>query len=174
MLFKCKLSAPSERRVNPKRRSFMSRISSIFLSLMLVGGLLCGGCGIFSGTKATPEEQAKLDRINANLPFEVMVDGKKAVVATEICAKIATPVKNDSKLEIAAANKEVVVISFFPCDKDGIVVSGGKPSLIILRGNSKTSLNATLDKKALPPGFQLMRVTAGDKTASVLLNVIGE
>ena len=150
----------------------MSRISSIFLSLMLVGGLLCGGCGIFSGTKVTPEEQAKLDRVNGNLPFEVVVAGNKAVISTVICAKIATPVKNDAKLEIGTKDKDVVVISFFPCDKDGIVVSGGKPALIILHRATKTTLNATLDKKALTPGFHLMRVTSGDKTASVLLNVL--
>ena len=141
------------------------------MSLVVIGALLCGGCGIFSGAKTTPEEQAKLDRMNAHLPFEIVIDGNKAVVATDVCTKIATPVKNDSKLEIGTKNDDVIVISFFPCDKDGIVVSGGKPSLIILRGASTTSLNETLDKKALAPGFQLMRVTSGDKTASVLLNL---
>ena len=152
----------------------MSRISSIFLSLMLVGGLLCGGCGIFSDGKATPEEQVRLDRIKANLPFVITVNGKKAAVATEICAKIASPVKNDAKLEIGAKDKDVVVISFFPCDKDGIVVSGGKPALIILHGTTKTTLNATLDKKVLTPGYKLMRITSGNKTASVLLNITGK
>ena len=149
----------------------MSKISSTCLALMLTGGLLCGGCGVFSGSNATPEEQAKLDRINSNLPFDVTVDGQKAQPATEVCAKIALPVRADADFKLDVPSKDIIVISFFPCDKDGIVKSGGTPALIILRSTSKGSLTDTLDKKPLTPGFHLMRITAGKKTASVLLDV---
>ena len=150
----------------------MSKTPSIRLSLaVFAGALLLSGCGIFSGSNVPPGEQARLARINATLPFEVTIDGQKAETATEISAKIAFPVRKDADFSLGAPNKDVIVISFFPCDKDGIVKSGGTPALIILRSTSKGSLADTLDKKPLSPGFHLMRITAGEQTASVLLDV---
>ncbi|NOY75271.1 MAG: hypothetical protein GXP32_05715 [Kiritimatiellaeota bacterium] len=150
----------------------MGRMSTTTLSLLVFGALLCGGCGMFSGAETDSLEQAKLARIKANLPFSVSVDGAKAATATEICAKIERPVPNNAELILGTSNDDVIVISFFPCDQDGVVVSGGKPSLIILRGSSKVSLDSTLDKKPLKSGYQLMRITAGDKAASVLLDLV--
>ncbi|MCK5843461.1 MAG: hypothetical protein KAG97_02060 [Victivallales bacterium] len=151
----------------------MSGASSTRMSLLALAALLCGGCGLFSGSKVDPAKQAKLNRINATLPFSVTVDGAEAAKATPICAKLARPVPNNAELVLGASTKGIIVISFFPCDKDGIVLSGGKPALIILRGSLKTSLSNTLDKKSLKPGFQLMRITAGDQAASVLLDIVG-
>jgi hypothetical protein len=150
----------------------MRVFSNVLLMLVMVLTLVCGGCLTFSGGDATSEEKVRLERINGNLPFSVAIDGNEAVVATEFCAEIAEPVRPDSELILGVPNDDVIVISFFPCDEEGVVAPGGKPSLIILRGNSKTSLKATFDGKPLPSGHYLMRVTAGDKTANVLLKIV--
>ena len=143
---------------------------SMFLFLATTAfALLCGGCAT---SNLDPAEQAKLDRINSTLPFNVTVDGVKAAKATPICAKLARPVPNNAELIVDAPKGDVIVVSFFPCDQDGIVVSGGKPALIIIRGDAKTTLDDTLDQKPLKAGFHLMRITAGGKTASVLLDLV--
>ena len=128
----------------------------------------------FSGCvtkELTPEEKAAIVKINALLPFQVSVNGNEARTDTEVAAVIDDPVPATAEIVCNTENRDLITITFMPCNKEGIVVPGKKPALIILRDSNKTTLDNTTDGKKLKPGFYLMDVTAGDKTSRIVIKI---
>ena len=135
------------------------------VSLALV---ISGGCT----TKIlTPEEKVIIDKINSQLPFQVAIDGNRAQINTIIAALIKEPVTANSEIICDTVNNDLINITFMPCNKDGIVVPGKKPALILLRDSNKITIDQTTDKKKLAPNYYLMDVTAGDQTSRVIIKV---
>jgi hypothetical protein len=121
--------------------------------------------------KLTPEEVAQMNRINARLPFNVAIDGKKAKPASETAAVIETPVSPTSEIVCDCMDTNLINITFMPCEKDGIVIPGKKPALILIRDSNKITLDRTIDNKPLAPGNYLMDVTSGDKTSRIVIEI---
>ncbi len=137
--------------------------SAVFLSLFM-----CTGC---ITKELTHEEKEAVKKINAQLPFGVEVDGNSAVSHTAVAALIEEPVDADSEIVCDIVNDDIIQIGFLPCDKEGIVVSGKKPSVLIIRTGNTTTLDKTFDGKKLTSGFYLMDVTCGDKTSRIVVEV---
>ena len=119
----------------------------------------------------SPEEQAEQAEINSKLPFDVAIDGNVAKTNSTVAAVIEEPVTATSELVCSTDNNDIINITFMPSDKGGIVVAGKAPALIILRDGNKITLDQTTDKKKLKPGYYLMDVTSGDKTARVVIEI---
>ena len=139
--------------------------------------LLCAfllAVSIFPGCatkELTPEEKVLLEKINAQLPFQVAINGNAAKTNTEIAAVISEPVPADAEIVCDTENNDLITITFMPCDKDGVVISGKAPELILIREGNKTTLDQTTDKKKLSKGFYLMDVTSGDKTSRIVIEI---
>jgi len=142
---------------------------SIFLfSIAAFAVMIYTGCA----TKVlTPEEKAVIAKTNAQLPFQIKIDENSARPNTTIAALIEEPVSATSEIICNIVNNDLINITFMPCDKDGIVVPGKKPALILLRDSNKTTLDQTVDKKQLKPGYYLMDVTAGDQTSRIVIEI---
>jgi len=138
------------------------------LLLFLVAFSLITGC---TTKKLTPEEVAAMKKINAQLPFNVIIDGKRAKPSTEIAALIEEPVTAVSEIVCEGVDSDLISITFMPCDNEGIVVPGKRPALIIMRETNKTTLDKTIGKKKLVPGHYLMDVTSGDKTSRIIIEI---
>ena len=135
--------------------------------------MLFSGCVVTDTAQQqlSPEEQAKVDAINSKLPFGVSIDGNAAKTNSAVAAVIEEPVTATSELVCDTENKDIINITFMPSNKDGIVVPGKTPELIILRDGNKTTLDQTTDKKKLQPGYYIMDVTSGDKTARIVIEI---
>jgi hypothetical protein len=138
------------------------------LSAVAVSILLLNGCVT---KELTPEEKVIIAKSQAQLPFSVKVDGNSAVINSTIAALIEDSVSSDSEILCEIANDDIINITFFPCDNEGIVVPGKKPALIIIRDGNKSSLDKTIDGKKLTPGFYLMDVSAGNTTSRIVIEV---
>ena len=128
------------------------------------------GC-LTTEPEISPEEQEAVARKKVCLPFPVTVGGNQAEINTESAAVIREPVAADAEIECGVQNDDIITITFFPCDKDGIVIGGKKPSLIIIRDGSKSTLGSTNSGKKLSPGYYKMEVSAGDKTSRIIIQV---
>ena len=141
------------------------------LSLLLPASVLCFAIFGCVTKELTPEEKAVVEQCKAQLPFGIAIAEHKAVVDSPIAARIAEPVANDAEIVCDTVNNGLIEISFFPCDKEGIVVGGKKPALILLRDGNKTTLDKTIYGKKLVPGFYKMDVTSGNKTSRVVIEI---
>ena len=141
---------------------------SILFSAASVLILLIAGCVT---RELTPEEKEVIAKTQAQLPFGVEVDGNSASTHSTIAALIEAPVSADSELICDIVNSDIINITFFPCDNEGIVVPGKKPALIIIREGNKTSLDKSIDGKKLTTGFYLMDVSAENKTSRIVIKV---
>ena len=140
----------------------------IFLCTLSLLLMISAGCAT---KELSPEEKALLQKINLQLPFQVAIDGNTARTDSVIAAVIEEPVTATSEIVCTIENNDIINISFMPSDKEGIVIPGKKPALILLRDGNKTTLNQTTDKKKLKPGYYLMDVTSGDKTSRIVIEV---
>jgi len=144
-----------------KKSIFLLCLTSLFL-------IISSGCAT---KELTPEEKAVMEKTNAQLPFKVTIDGNSAKVNTTIAAIIEEPVPANAEIICDTLNNDLINITFMPCDKDGIVVPGKKPALILLRDSNKTTLDQTIDKKQLKPGYYLMDATSGDQTSRIIIEI---
>ncbi len=119
----------------------------------------------------TPEEKAAEEKANSQLPFAVEVDGNSAEIHSTIAALIEEPVEADAEIVCDTINNDIINITFFPCDSNGIVVPGKKPALIIIREGNKTTLDKTVNGEKLISGFYLMDVSNGKQTSRAVLEV---
>ena len=145
----------------------MKKFSLLFIAVS-ISTLLLSGCVT---KELTSEEKEIIAKSQAQLPFSVKVDGNEAVANSTIAALIEDPVSADSEVLCEITNDDIINITFFPCDNEGIVVPGKKPALIIIREGNKSSLDKTMDGKKLTPGFYLMDVTAGKRTSRIVIEV---
>lgn len=106
------------------------------------------------------------------LPFGVTIGGQKAEPKKGATyAVIPKPVPANAAL-VVDAEPGMVIINAFPADKDGTVASGAQPKIIIIQKGTETTLDSTMDKKALAPGTYLMNVVISSKgTSRVLLTI---
>lgn len=88
----------------------------------------------------------------------------------ELFAQVAKPVKPDAVL---ALEKEVpmLIVNAFPCEEDGTVREGQAVGVIFAKGTREVALDATMDKKPLPPGTYLANVVADGKTSRIVFTV---
>ena len=141
---------------------------SLLFSAVSVSILLITGCVT---KELTPQEKEVIAKTQAQLPFGVKVDGNSASAHSTIAAVIEEPVAADSELVCDIINDDIINITFFPCDNEGIVVPGKKPELVIIRDGNKKSLAETNGGKKLTPGFYLMDVTAGNLTSRIVIRI---
>jgi hypothetical protein len=145
----------------------MKKFSLLFIAVS-ISILLLNGCVT---KELTHEEKEIIAKAQAQLPFPVKVDGNSAVTNSTIAALIEDSVSSDSEILCEVANDDIINITFFPCDNEGIVVPGKKPALIIIRESNKSSLDKTIDGKKLTPGFYLMDVSQGNRTSRIVIEV---
>lgn len=145
----------------------MQKLSYLFAAT-IISLLVCSGC---MTKELTPEEKAVVEKTNAQLPFGVAINGNDAKPYSTIAALIEEPVSIDSEIICDIVNDDIINITFFPCDKEGIVIPGKKPALIIIRDGSKTTLNKTIDGKKLTSGFYIMDATSGDITSRIVIEI---
>ena len=106
------------------------------------------------------------------LPFAVTVGGQKAEMKADndLFAVLEKPIKADATL---ALEKPVpmLIINAFPCKEDGSVEQTAPAAIIFAQNTASTPMNATMDKKPLPPGTYLMNIVANQATARVVFTV---
>lgn len=112
----------------------------------------------------------------AFLPFDLSIGGHKAVIAegNELFSQIDTPVAADAVLATEEPSA-LLIVNAFACEKDGTVKNDAQPAAVIFAQNTKeTKLDATMDKKPLPPGTYLANVVAHGQTSRVVFVVGGK
>lgn len=106
------------------------------------------------------------------LPFDITLGGVKAEMkeGNELFAEISKPVAADAVL---ALDEEVpmLIVNAFPCAEDGTVEDGQPAAVIFANKVSEVKLDATMDKKKLPPGKYLANVVANGKTSRIVFQV---
>lgn len=108
------------------------------------------------------------------LPFDVTVASQKAVMQgeNELFAVVEKPVPADATVELEEESA-LFIINAFPCQEDGTVLENQAAGIIFGQNAKVVQLNATMDKKPLPPGTYLMNVVAHNKTSRVVFTVAG-
>lgn len=105
-------------------------------------------------------------------PFDVTLGGNKAEVkpGNAIFAEVPKPVTDDAVL---ALDKEVpmLILNAFPCKEDGSVEEGQPAAIIFAQKVKEVKLDATMDKKKLPPGTYLANIVAEGKTSRIVFTV---
>ena len=148
------------------KKSLFSITSSVLL--------LVAGCQtpLFQEKPEENSQEVKNEIVKkVQLPFEISINGKKALPYSETIAKIAKPLPNNGEVVCNIENSDMIQLDFFPANENGVVIGGKKPKLIIIREGNKTTLDQTISHKKLSKGFYLMNVTAGDKQARVIIQI---
>jgi len=105
-------------------------------------------------------------------PFDVTLGGTKAEMkdGNGIFAEVSKPVAADAVLSL---EKEVpmLIINAFPCKEDGSVEESQPAAIIFAQNVKEVKLDATMDKKKLPPGNYLANVVADGKTSRIVFAV---
>ena len=105
-------------------------------------------------------------------PFDITLGGTKAEMkpGNELFAEVSKPVAADAVL---ALEKEVpmLIVNAFPCKEDGTVEDAQAAAVIFANNVKEVKLDATMDKKKLPPGTYLANVVAEGKTSRIVFTV---
>ncbi|RYD47841.1 MAG: hypothetical protein EOP85_04710, partial [Verrucomicrobiaceae bacterium] len=103
------------------------------------------------------------------LPFDVTVGGEEAEMKTgnDLFAVIGKPVKSDAVLTIGKESP-LLIVNAFACKENGSVEQHSPAAVIFAQNTATAALNATMDKKPLPPGTYLMNIVAHQATARVV------
>lgn len=105
-------------------------------------------------------------------PFDITLGGTKAEMkaGNELFAEVPKPVAADAVL---ALEKEVpmLIVNAFPCKEDGTVEDAQAVAVIYATKVKEVKLDATMDKKKLPPGTYLANVVAEGKTSRIVFTV---
>ncbi len=106
------------------------------------------------------------------LPFDVTLAGQKAEMKgkDDLFAVIKDPVKPDALLTIGK-QAPMLIVNAFACKEDGTVEQTATAAVIFAQNTDRTPMNATMDKKPLPPGTYLMNIVAHQATARVVFTV---
>lgn len=105
-------------------------------------------------------------------PFDITLGGVKAEMkaGNDLFAEVPEPVAADATL---ALEKEVpmLIVNAFPCKEDGTVEETQAVGVIFANQVKEVKLDATMDKKALPPGTYLANVVAEGKTSRIVFTI---
>ncbi|MFD0893162.1 hypothetical protein KBB96_17215 [Luteolibacter ambystomatis] len=105
-------------------------------------------------------------------PFDVTLGGVKAEMkpGNTLFAEVPKPVTDDAVL---ALDHEVpmLIVNAFPCKEDGSVEETQAVGILYAQKVKQVKLDATMDKKKLPPGNYLANVVADGKTSRIVFTV---
>lgn len=151
----------------------MKKLSLIVAGAVVLAGI--SGCKLLDQIKqAGGEASGAADTGSAayQMPFDVKLGGQSTVAKNAVCAGIANAVANNAEIVIDASKDKMMIINAFPCDPEGNVAQGAKAAVILIKkGDNKTTIDKTMDKKKLSAGNYIMNVVANNKTARVFFVV---
>jgi len=129
------------------------------------------GIAILVTLVAVPSQAGEGDAA-AVYPFEVKVGGHAAKYGSGVFAKVETPCKPDSLIEVPSAT-EMVIINVFPVLPDGTLAedAAAKTKIILIQKGTSARLSETTDRSTLAPGFYGANVVAGQRTSRVLFSI---
>ncbi len=105
------------------------------------------------------------------LPFPLTLGGQtpKIVDPTIGHAVLANPVAANAELAVTT-DEAMIIVNIFDSDEKG-EAKPGQPLVVLMQNVKKIPINKTMDGRAPAPGYHLMNVVAGGKTARVVFLV---
>jgi hypothetical protein len=105
-------------------------------------------------------------------PFDVTLGGTKAEMraGNEIFAEVPKPVAADAVLALEKV-VPMLIVNAFPCKEDGTVEDAQAVGIYFANNVKEVKLDATMDKKKLPPGTYLANVVADGKTSRIVFTI---
>ncbi len=105
-------------------------------------------------------------------PFDVTLGGTKAELkeGNEYFAEVAKPVAADAVL-VLEKEVPVIIVNLFTCEEDGRVNVALPSAIIIAKQVKEVKLDATMDKKKLPPGTYLASVEAEGMDSCIVFTI---
>ena len=109
---------------------------------------------------------------NTPLPFTVKIGGQEAKAADKKeYGEVANAVASDAELEVGVKDKTMVIVNIWPLTAEGKPKADGAAAILMIQNANKTTLNKTLDGKALPAGNYRMNIVGDNNTAMVNFKV---
>ncbi len=101
------------------------------------------------------------DERPVSYPFDVTLGGTKAEMKSgnEIFAEVPRPVAADAVLALVK-EVPVLIVNLFACTEDGSFDVSLPSAIIIAKQVKEVKLDATMDKKKLPPGTYFASIEA--------------
>ena len=105
-------------------------------------------------------------------PFDVTLGGTKAVMkeGNELFAEVPKPVAADAVLALEKV-VPMLIVNAFPCKEDGTVEEAQAAGIYFANNVKEVKLDATMDKKKLPPGTYLANIVAEGKTSRIVFTI---
>lgn len=105
-------------------------------------------------------------------PFDVTLGGTKAEmkVGNELFAEVSKPVAADAVLALEKV-VPMLIVNAFSCKEDGTVEDAQAVGIYFSNNVKEVKLDATMDKKKLPPGTYLANIVAEGKTSRIVFTI---
>lgn len=105
-------------------------------------------------------------------PFDVTLGGSKAEMkeGNELFAEVPKPVAADAVLALEKV-VPMLIVNAFPCKEDGTVEEAQAAGIYFANSVKEVKLDATMDKKKLPPGTYLANIVAEGKTSRIVFTI---
>ena len=105
-------------------------------------------------------------------PFDVTLGGTKAEMkaGNELFAEVSKPVAADAVLALEKA-VPMLIVNAFACKEDGTVEEAQAVGIYFANNVKEVKLDATMDKKKLPPGTYLANIVADGKTSRIVFTI---
>ena len=105
-------------------------------------------------------------------PFDVTLGGTKAEMkeGNELFAEVSKPVAADAVLALEKV-VPMLIVNAFPCKEDGTVEEAQATGIYFANNAKEVKLDATMDKKKLPPGTYLANIVAEGKTSRIVFTI---
>ena len=105
-------------------------------------------------------------------PFDVTLGGTKAEMkeGNDLFAEVARPVAADAVLALGKV-VPMLIVNAFACKEDGTVEDAQAVGIYFANNMKEVKLDATMDKKKLPPGTYLANVVAEGKTSRMVFTI---
>lgn len=105
-------------------------------------------------------------------PFDVTLGGTKAEMkeGNELFAEVPKPVAADAVLALEKV-VPMLIVNAFPCKDDGTVEEAQAAAIYFANNVKEVKLDATMDKKKLPPGTYLANIVAEGKTSRIVFTI---
>lgn len=105
-------------------------------------------------------------------PFDVTLGGTKAEMkeGNELFAEVSKPIADDAVLALEKV-VPMLIVNAFPCKEDGTVEDAQAVGIYFANNVKEVKLDATMDKKKLPPGTYLANVVAEGKTSRIVFTI---
>jgi hypothetical protein len=150
----------------------MNRINLFFtVSIMITMLTLSSGCSSIAKKELSSEEKAKQVKIAEVLPFEIIIDGNKAQLNSDFCAKVVPPISAVAEVMVNAKSDDIIVATIYHSDAEGIAKAGKQPFILLMGNDGKSSLDKIRNGKKLKPGFYVINVSVDKQIASVVFEI---